>query len=298
MALQSYKNQVMLLLDVLPEIAKEDCFALHGGTAINLFVQNMPRLSVDIDLTYLPIENRETSLQNISSALERIKSRIQKVSPDISVNEPSHGKLQFSKAGAFIKLEVNTIIRGQMEDIRTLELCPSAQNEFGVYVQMPIVSTGQLYGGKICAALDRQHPRDLFDVKHLLAKEGINEKIKKGYLFTLLSSNRPLHELIQPHFKDQRDTMENQFDGMTNEEFRYEEFESTRRELVQEIRAQLTDVDKIFLTSFINLQPDWSIYDFENFPSIQWKLQNLTELKEKQPNKYNTQVDMLQNALE
>lgn len=47
-----YNHQVRLLLAVLPEIAKEHCFALHGGTAINLFIRNMPRLSVDIDLTY------------------------------------------------------------------------------------------------------------------------------------------------------------------------------------------------------------------------------------------------------
>lgn len=51
---EAYKKQVSLLLDVLPEVAKENCFALHGGTAINLFVRSMPRLSVDIDLTYVP----------------------------------------------------------------------------------------------------------------------------------------------------------------------------------------------------------------------------------------------------
>lgn len=52
-----YKDQVKLLLDVLPLVSKGQCFALHGGTAINLFIRNMPRLSVDIDITYLPIED-------------------------------------------------------------------------------------------------------------------------------------------------------------------------------------------------------------------------------------------------
>lgn len=61
MAEQSYKQQVSLLLSVLPEVAKESCFALHGGTAINLFVRDMPRLSVDIDLTYLPLEDRQSA---------------------------------------------------------------------------------------------------------------------------------------------------------------------------------------------------------------------------------------------
>lgn len=57
-----YKNQVALLLSILPEVAKEKDLAVHGGTAINLFVRNMPRLSVDIDLTYIPVRDRTTSL--------------------------------------------------------------------------------------------------------------------------------------------------------------------------------------------------------------------------------------------
>ena len=58
-------KQVELLLRTLPYIAAEKCFALKGGTAINLFVRDMPRLSVDVDLTYLPVEPREESLGKI-----------------------------------------------------------------------------------------------------------------------------------------------------------------------------------------------------------------------------------------
>jgi len=61
-----YRAQVDLLLQTIPFIAEENIFALHGGTAINLFVRDMPRLSVDIDLTYLPIDNRKKALSNIS----------------------------------------------------------------------------------------------------------------------------------------------------------------------------------------------------------------------------------------
>ena len=64
-----YSAQVKLLVQALPEVAKETCFALHGGTAINLFVRELPRLSVDIDLTYVPIEPREISLRHINEAL-------------------------------------------------------------------------------------------------------------------------------------------------------------------------------------------------------------------------------------
>ena len=76
---ETYHKKVGILIDVLPLIAEEKCFALHGGTAINLFIRDMPRLSVDIDLTYLPIEDRQTSLNNIHFALFRIKKRGQQL---------------------------------------------------------------------------------------------------------------------------------------------------------------------------------------------------------------------------
>ena len=76
MSAQRYRDQARLLLDILPEVAAADCFALHGGTAINLFVREMPRLSIDLDLTYLPIEDRDTTLANIARALQSIRSRI------------------------------------------------------------------------------------------------------------------------------------------------------------------------------------------------------------------------------
>jgi hypothetical protein len=85
MTIKTYKKQVTLLLKVLPEVAKEACFALHGGTAINLFIRDMPRLSIDIDLTYIPLENRQLSFQNINQGLCRIKENIQRIIPDIHI---------------------------------------------------------------------------------------------------------------------------------------------------------------------------------------------------------------------
>ena len=63
---QIYRSQVALLLRIIPCVYKIEDFAVHGGTAINLFHSNMPRYSVDIDLTYIPIEDRETSLAAIN----------------------------------------------------------------------------------------------------------------------------------------------------------------------------------------------------------------------------------------
>ena len=81
----AYTRQVKLLLNVLPEVAKEECFALHGGTAINLFVRDMPRLSVDIDLTYVEIAERNETLGGINAALIRIKERIEGLLPSMRV---------------------------------------------------------------------------------------------------------------------------------------------------------------------------------------------------------------------
>jgi len=72
-----FTEQVRLLVMLLPHVAKQDCFALKGGTAINLFLRDMPRLSVDIDLAYIPVEDRDTSLAGIDDALFKITNDIE-----------------------------------------------------------------------------------------------------------------------------------------------------------------------------------------------------------------------------
>lgn len=296
--MSSYKQQVSLLLQVLPEVAKEPVFALHGGTAINLFVRDMPRLSVDIDLTYIPIEDRKTSFKNIIESLGQIKAKLEKILPEATITLKEETlKLQITTVNAQIKLEVNQINRGVMDDTVTLSLCEKTQEEFDAFCAIQVVPLGQLYGGKICAALDRQHPRDLFDVKYLLENEGFTEEIKKGFILFLLCSNRPLHEMLHPNFIDQRETLVNQFEGMSEEPFTYEDFEKTREELIKTIHQNLTEKDREFLLSFSEGTPNWEIYDFERFPSVQWKLQNLIKLKNGNPEKHESFVASLKKVL-
>ena len=293
-----YRQQVSLLLSVLPEVAKEKSFALHGGTAINLFIRDMPRLSVDIDLTYLPIEERETSLRNIADALQRIKANIEKVIPGVRITPRlDAGKLQVSSNGIDIKAEVNLVNRGTLAEPLDTPLCEKAQTTFEAFCVMPVVPSGQLFGGKIVAALDRQHPRDLFDVKYLLNEEGFTEEVKKGFLFCLLCSDRPINEVIKPNFQDQRSAHANQFAGMSDEAFSYEEFEETRERLVEAVNTALTENDKAFLLSVNEVNPDWNIYDFQRFPSINWKLQHLQKLKTNNPKKHSEQLERLKEKL-
>lgn len=207
------------------------------------------------------------------------------------------GKLFVVTSDADIKLEVNLVGRGTLSPPVKMQLCEKTQSEFNAFAAIAVVPLGQLYGGKICAALDRQHPRDLFDVKFLLENEGFSEEVKKGFLLCLSGGDRPFHEVIRPNFQDQRDTMKTKFEGMSDEAFSYEDFENTRERLVKTIHASLTDKDREFLLSFKNLTPDWSIYDFERFPAVQWKLQNLKKLKAENPKKHQELSQALEKKL-
>ncbi|MEI6087453.1 MAG: nucleotidyl transferase AbiEii/AbiGii toxin family protein [Bacteroidota bacterium] len=298
MTKQTYRNQVSLLINVIPEIAKEKCFNLHGGTAINLFIRNMPRLSVDIDLTYVEIENRETSLQNILIALNRIQENIKKVVPRVNIlHKKGANKLLISTPNAAIKVEVNSVVRGILGQPENKILCNKAQTDFDAFCAINIVPIGQLYGGKICAAFDRQHPRDIFDVKYLLENEGFTAAVKEGFIFRLLSGERPINEVLFPNLLDQRQAMVNQFTGMTDEAFSYEEYEKVREQMIKTVHESLTTEDKQFILSVKNLNPYWRIYNFEKFPSIKWKIQNINNLKANQSDKYQQQFQILENKL-
>jgi len=263
-----YRAQVDLLLQTIPYVAKETIFALKGGTAINLFVRGMPRLSIDIDLTYLPIDDRETALKNISGGLARIKIDLEQSISRITVSAASREgqdvKINCQIPGAQIKIEVNTTTRGSINPTRLMRVHDSVESAFGRFAAINVVSMAELYGGKVCASLDRQHPRDLFDVRLLLENEGFTDEIKVGFLIALLSHMRPISEVISPMFIDQRQAFETQFSGMADIPFSYYDYERTRIQLVGEIQSKLTNDDRLFLMSFKEGKPDWEKLPVKN----------------------------------
>ena len=299
MSNNNYHKQVALLIKVIPEIALESRFALHGGNAINLFDTDMPRLSVDMDLTYIPIEDRETSFTNISVALTNIKSSIEKRLQGSRVEHKVElHKLLVSYNDAMIKIEVSQIVRGVLGAVTEKILCKKAQKKFDTFCSINVVPKGQLYGGKVCAAMDRQHPRDIFDVKQLLQREGFTQEIKEGFLFRLLSSDRSIQDVLFPNLQDQRLAMTNQFAGMSEEQFTYEEYEFVRETMVKTVQASITAADKLFILGFKDVIPDWSIYNFETYPSIKWKLQNLEKIMTTKPAKHKELYDSLKKKLD
>lgn len=286
-----YFRQAELMLRVMPHVAAERVFALKGGTAINLFVRDMPRLSIDIDLAYLPIEEpRETALKNISEALVRIATAIKKAIPGSRVQEsraqaPARiSKLIVAAGQTRIKIEPNEVIRGSVFAAEERELTRSAEEMFELSVTAQTLSVADLYGGKFCAALDRQHPRDLFDVMVLLENEGISEEIRKAFVVYLASHDRPMNELLDPMRKDIRRVYESEFAGMTIKTVQYEDLIGARETLIETLKKDLTEGEKAFLVSLKAGQPDWNalaIQGIEKLPAIQWKLMNIEKMSDR-----------------
>ncbi|MEK6542899.1 MAG: nucleotidyl transferase AbiEii/AbiGii toxin family protein [Elusimicrobiota bacterium] len=282
---KEFIDQARLMLRLMPHVAAEESFALKGGTAINFFVWDMPRLSVDIDLTYLPIEPRAQSLGNISDALLRIKRSIVKASPGFNVHESKSGglvlKLVVRAPATEVKIEPNTVIRGAIHSVVTRDLSKKARATFEAAVKVRTLSEPELFGGKICAALDRQHPRDLFDVKILLDGPGLTSEIRKGFLVHLISHDRPMHEVIDPTRKDVRESFESEFKEMTDEPVSYEALIDARERLIAQLKKDLTNAEKRFLLSVKKGEPDWPLLGIdgvERLPAVQWKLKNIAKM--------------------
>lgn len=288
-----YKEQVRLLLRILPVIYREEDFAIHVGTAINLFIKNLPRYSVDVDLTYIPLTPREESLTEIDKKLAKISQQFQRAVPDVTIR-PAPCKLLCTLGRSTVKIEVNGIKRGVIGPTIEAPLCDKAQEEFGMYSKARIVPLEQLYGGKIAAALSRQHPRDLFDYIYMDADKIC--ELKRGFIFALLGSDKPFIESLSPHSINQQETLENQFRGMTDIPFTYENYKNARKQLIVFVNSMISEEDRAFLIGFEEGDPQWenpAYNDFQNFPSVQWKLFNINKLKTQNPVKHRQGVEKL-----
>jgi predicted nucleotidyltransferase component of viral defense system len=283
----AYEQQVRLLLEVLPILNRHPQFALKGGTAINLFVRNFPRLSVDIDLAYLPIASRSDSVAGINNALRQIALAIPNAISNamVKATKPFDSgkeiKLLVELSNIIIKIEPNYILRGTVFPPTARSLSQECAEHFGISLIANIVSTEDLYAGKICAALDRQHPRDLFDIHFLLQNEGITEGIRQAFLVYLMSHNRPMNELLNPNWQDLARIFETEFLGMTKEALTLEELKAAGIRLVATLRRDLTHSERKFLIDFKNGNPNWEHFfkpDVQNFPGILWKQKNLNAM--------------------
>ncbi len=298
-----YFKQTLLLLRVIPLINEDQSFALKGGTAINLFLRDLPRLSVDIDLVYIPVESRESTLKNISNNLLRIAERLQRSLAGTEIHTRTSGatgtvsKLLVRHRGAQIKVEPNLIMRGIISACDTHELATFAQDFFQLSTEARIISFEELYAGKICAALDRQHPRDLFDIKILLENEGITSGILKMFTVYLASHDRPMHELLEPNRIDFYKLFENEFLGLSRFSVDFDDLLSARELLISTLKNKLPRNSREFLLTLKSGDPDWDLLGIDGIkqlPAIQWKLLNIRNMNRQ---KHKIQLAKLRDVL-
>lgn len=195
-----------------------------------------------------------------------------------------------------IKIELSPVLRGTVYDPKVMPVSEAVEDEFG-FAEMPVVSFADLYAGKICAALDRQHPRDLFDVKQLLDNEGLTDDLRKALLVYIISHPRPIAELLRPNFKDISDIYEGEFLNMADQDIPQAALEATREQLVRLINTSLTPQERTFLLSFKNRTPDWILLELsgiDQLPAVRWKLQNLAKMN---PEKHAEAYHRLQEIL-
>ncbi len=281
---EAYRRQVALLLRIIPFIAPEKSLALKGGTAINLFVRDMPRLSVDIDLTYLPVLPRAKSLGAIDKAMQRIAARVRKGISGAQITqaatEGAVTKLFIREAGLQIKIEVTPVMRGAAYGAELRAVSPAVEDMFG-FAEMQVLSFADLYAGKIVAALDRQHPRDLFDIRDLLANEGIDDALRAAFIVYLLSHNRPMAEVLAVRPKDISAEFVAGFQGMTAAPVTRDELITARSALTGIIVGGMPAAHRRFLVSFEAGEPDWALLAVpkaDRLPAVRWRQQNLAKL--------------------
>jgi len=299
-----YAKQAQLLLRCLPEVGKQTCFALKGGTAINFFFRPMPRLSVDIDLAYLPLGGRDKALADISRALEDIatdvRQRVGSTHVQISRAGGMATKLVVALDDAQIKVEPNHVLRGSVYPPEVCDLCPEAQSFFELFVAVPTLSHADLYAGKICAALDRQHPRDLFDVCCLFETGEMTDAMVECFVVYLAGHNRPTHEVLFGNDKDIAGEYERAFVGMTEVDCSLETLLDARARMRRELPQRLSTAHRRFLSGLARAEPDWSLVQCQHaaqLPALRWKLANLETFRKRRPDDFAAQSAALDTGL-
>jgi predicted nucleotidyltransferase component of viral defense system len=297
---QVYLDSARLLTRVAPLVLVDDTFALKGGTAINLFVRDMPRLSVDLDLVFPDhTAPRDEALKRINEAIRQSIARLKK--QGFQTHAPASAdagetKLLVRQGAIQVKIEVNFVMRGTVSPVRTASLTQSARDTLQADLEIPVVSLDDVYGGKLVAAMDRQHPPDLFDVMQLFAHEGITAGIRRAFVVYLASHNRPVHEVLFPTLRDIRHEFEHNFAGMTVEPVELDALLAVRERMVGELQQGLTAEERGFLQSLVAAKPEWALLDvphLEQLPGVRWKLQNLERLRKADPRKFAEQEDTL-----
>jgi len=299
-----YVDTVRLLLDTAPHVFHSDRFALKGGTALNLFLRELPRLSVDIDMVYIDHRpSREDAIKEISNTLKESKSKLDGIgihSEFLRTKAGEEVKVLVQRGNIQVKIEVNFVFRGTVLPTQERELTQAASELFTTNLSLPLLDESELYGSKLVAALDRQHPRDFFDVYGLFESTGLTPEIVECFVCYLSGHNRPIHEVLFSRDLDLSLPYESEFQGMTRNEVKLGELLSTRERLREVLPSMLTESQKLFLVGLTKGEPDWALLEcphLKEMPAIRWKQENLVRLQKLNPGKFLFQSEELRRRL-
>ncbi len=302
---QNYIDTVRLLLAIAPAVFASGRFAMKGGTALNLFVQDMPRLSVDIDLVFVDHRpDRQGALQAIAQELAAVQVAL--AGKGLRAHLPANPsgddvKLVVSNDTAQVKVEVNFVFRGTALPVETRSLVASAQDLFTTDLTAPVLATAELYGSKLVAAMDRQHPRDIFDVMHMLDHFGWEKSIVDCFVAYLAGHNRPVHEVLFPKTKPLEPAFANEFVDMTRDTVELDTLMQMQARLIKELPKQLTPAHRDFLMSLVQGEPAWELMPMQHLrelPALKWKLMNLAKLKKTSAKRFAAQIELLAARLD
>jgi hypothetical protein len=302
---QSYIDTVRLLLAITPKVFASGYFAMKGGTALNLFVQDMPRLSVDIDLVFVDHEpDRDAALRTIAEELATVQAAL--ASSGYRAHMPANAegddvKLVVSSGAAQVKVEVNFVFRGTVLPVEEQPLVASAQDLFTTELAVPVLATAELYGSKLVAAMDRQHPRDIFDVMQMWHRFGWQPSFIDCFVAYLAGHNRPVHEVLFPKTKPLEPAFTNEFAGMTRDAVDVATLSHMQTRLLQELPQHLTPAHRSFLLSLVQGSPAWELMPMPHLrelPALKWKLMNLAKLKKSNAKRFASQHQLLAERFE
>lgn len=301
---KAYADTVRLLLEVAPDVFAGGRFAMKGGTAINLFVRDMPRLSVDIDVVYTLWQTpRNEALAEIAEELWALEATLARRGLETRLTTTGDGtesRLLISDGNVQVKVEVNLVFRGTVLPVERRPLSQRTADAFAAELELPVLASDELYGSKLVAAFDRQHPRDLFDVGQLEAAGGITDGMVECFVTYLAGHNRPTHEVLFPKPKPLAGLYESGFVGMTREPASLDDLERTRSRMTAEMPGRLTENHRVFLTGLTRAEPDWSLLrcpHASELPAAQWKLINLRKFKRSRPDAFEAQAIELERLL-
>lgn len=301
---KAYADAVRLLLAIAPEVFANTIFAMKGGSAINLFVRDMPRLSVDIDVVYTPWQHpRDQALTAIAAELEAIAARAARLglrARTVASADLGETKLLVENETSQVKVEVNVVFRGSVLPVERRNLTRDTAQMFSAELQVPVLAVDELYGSKLVAAMDRQHPRDLFDVWQMFESDGLTDAAVECCVIYLAGHNRPIHEVLFGNDKDLAGEYTNSFVGMTVRAAGLDTLLATRARLRADLPQRLTDKHRKFLIGLAHAQPDWALLQCRHaaeLPALRWKLDNLRSFRQRRPAAFEEQAAVLERKL-